>query len=112
MEQQERSKLGWNSWASARTVAKDRQRWRQCIGALCASGHEEDRWGEVNYMEGLIIGMWTLPERVMCPGGSPPHGKQKSSLVRKDEYPSKLYHRQMSKTPQTKILPPPLFSKF
>ena len=43
MEQQERSKLGWNSWASARTVAKDRQRWRQCIGALCASGHEEDR---------------------------------------------------------------------
>ena len=41
--EQERTKLGWNSWASARTVAKDRQRWRQCIGALCASGHEEDR---------------------------------------------------------------------
>ena len=41
--EQERSELGWNSWASARAVARDRGRWRQCIGALCASGHEEDR---------------------------------------------------------------------
>ena len=45
--EQERSELGWNSWALARAVARDRGRWRQCIGALCASGHEEDRWGEV-----------------------------------------------------------------
>ena len=41
--EQERSELGWNSWASARAVARDRCRWRQCIRALCASGHEEDR---------------------------------------------------------------------
>lgn len=32
----------WNSWASAR-VAKDRDRWRQFIRALCASGHVEVR---------------------------------------------------------------------
>lgn len=32
----------WNSWASAR-VAKDRDRWRQFIQALCASGHKETR---------------------------------------------------------------------
>jgi hypothetical protein len=27
----------------ARAVARDRSRWKQCIGALCASGHKEDR---------------------------------------------------------------------
>ena len=41
--EQERSQLGWSSWASARMAAKDRQRWRRCIGTLCDSGHEEDR---------------------------------------------------------------------
>ena len=41
--EQKRSQLGWNSWASARAVARYRGRWRQCIGALCASGNEEDR---------------------------------------------------------------------
>ncbi|KAK3084362.1 hypothetical protein FSP39_012217 [Pinctada imbricata] len=41
--EQERSELGWNSWASARAVARDRGRWKQFIGALCASGHEENR---------------------------------------------------------------------
>ncbi|XP_063447098.1 uncharacterized protein LOC134726617 [Mytilus trossulus] len=39
----ERTSLGWNSWASARTVAKDRVRWKQCIRALNADRHEEDR---------------------------------------------------------------------
>ena len=41
--EQERTKLGWNSSASARTVAKDRQRWSQFIGAKFASGHDVDR---------------------------------------------------------------------
>ncbi|KAK3091455.1 hypothetical protein FSP39_019953 [Pinctada imbricata] len=41
--EKERSELGWNSWVSARAVARDRGKWKQCIGALCASGHEEDR---------------------------------------------------------------------
>ena len=40
--EQERLQLGWKSWASARAAAKDRNKWRQCIGALCASGYEED----------------------------------------------------------------------
>lgn len=33
----------WNSWASARVAANDRDRWRQFIQAFCASGHEEAR---------------------------------------------------------------------
>lgn len=40
----ENTELKWNSRASARTAAKVRNRWRQCIRALCASGHEEIRW--------------------------------------------------------------------
>ena len=43
----ERNSLGWNGWGTARTVARDRTRWKDYIGALCANGHEEDRWGEV-----------------------------------------------------------------
>ena len=39
----ERTKLGWNSFLSARTVANDRQRWSQFIGAKFASGHDVDR---------------------------------------------------------------------
>jgi len=27
-----------NSWERAKTVAKDRDKWRQCIGALFATG--------------------------------------------------------------------------
>ena len=34
--------------ASARTVDKDKQRWRHRTRALWASGQEEDRWGELN----------------------------------------------------------------
>ena len=32
-----------NSWARAKTAAKNRDKWRQCIMALCATGCEEDR---------------------------------------------------------------------
>ena len=52
---QERAKLGGNNWASARTVEKDSQRWRRCIGVLCASGHEEDMWGEVKSINIFIV---------------------------------------------------------
>jgi hypothetical protein len=41
--EQERTELGWNTWVSARAVARDGNRWKQCIGALCVSKHEEDR---------------------------------------------------------------------
>lgn len=40
----ENTELKWNSRASARAAAKVRNRWRQFIRALCASGHEEIRW--------------------------------------------------------------------
>ena len=39
----ERCQLGWEGWGVAKTVAKEREKWKQCIGALCANGHEEDR---------------------------------------------------------------------
>ena len=48
----ERNSLGWNGWGTARTVARDRTRWKDCIGALCANGYEEDRWGEVTPQHG------------------------------------------------------------
>jgi len=37
MVETERDKLGINSWAKSKTVAKDRDKWRQCIRALCAT---------------------------------------------------------------------------
>ena len=39
----ERERLGWSTWGQARNVAKDRDKWKSCIRALCATGHEEDR---------------------------------------------------------------------
>jgi len=36
-----------NSWARAKTVAKDKDKWRQCIRALCATERKENRCGEV-----------------------------------------------------------------
>ena len=39
----ERASLGWNTWAAARTTAKDRAKWKECIRALNADRHEEDR---------------------------------------------------------------------
>jgi hypothetical protein len=45
--EQERTELGLNSWASARAMARYRNRLKQCVGALCTSGYEKDRIGEV-----------------------------------------------------------------
>ena len=39
--EKERGEMGWSSWHQARTVAKDRDRWRCCIEALCANRREE-----------------------------------------------------------------------
>lgn len=40
--EKERPQLGWNRWALANAAAKDRASWKRCIGALCASEHEEN----------------------------------------------------------------------
>ena len=47
----ERDTLGMNSWTRAKTVTKDRDKWKQYIRALCTTGWEEDRWGEVSFRE-------------------------------------------------------------
>ena len=38
----ERKELGWNSWNGARTIARDRQNWKDYNAALWATGPEED----------------------------------------------------------------------
>ena len=41
--EKERENLGWRSWNEARAIAKDRDKWKKSVEALCASRHEEDR---------------------------------------------------------------------
>jgi len=36
-------------------VTKDRDKWRQCLRALCATRHEEDRWDEVIHLRSSLI---------------------------------------------------------
>lgn len=40
--EKERSEAGWKSWEEARIIARDRDRWKRSIKALCATEHEED----------------------------------------------------------------------
>ncbi len=39
----ERKELGWSSWNEARTIARDRQNWKDYTAALWATGPKEDR---------------------------------------------------------------------
>lgn len=41
--EKERNRAGWTSWNQARTIAKDRDVWREQVEALCATWHEVDR---------------------------------------------------------------------
>ena len=52
--EKERAEAGWQSWEEAKTVAVNRDKWRDSVKALCAMRHKEDRWGEVNEKWSLI----------------------------------------------------------
>ena len=39
----EREKAGWKNWSEVQMVAADRDGWRDCVEALCAPWHEEER---------------------------------------------------------------------
>ncbi|XP_053400610.1 uncharacterized protein LOC128557341 [Mercenaria mercenaria] len=53
--EQERKRLGWNSWATARTAAKDRTQWKQRIKALYTNECEEDRETQEEEMNSKLI---------------------------------------------------------
>ena len=38
-----REKAGWKNWSEVQMAAADRDGWRDCVEALCATWHEEDR---------------------------------------------------------------------
>ena len=41
--ERERKKAGWKNRSDVQTEAADRAGWRNCVEALCATWHEEDR---------------------------------------------------------------------
>ena len=41
--EKERTKAGWKSWEEVRAMAKDRDKWRKSIAALCVTERKEDR---------------------------------------------------------------------
>ena len=41
--EREREKAGWKNWSEVQITAADRAGWRDCVEALCATYHEEDR---------------------------------------------------------------------
>ena len=41
--EKEREDAGIRSWKQARTIAMDREKWREQVKALCATRHEVDR---------------------------------------------------------------------
>jgi len=41
--EREREKAGWKNWSEVQIPASDRAGWRDCVEALCAKWHEEDR---------------------------------------------------------------------
>ena len=41
--EREREKAGWKNWSEVQIAAADRAGWRDCVEALCATWHEEDR---------------------------------------------------------------------
>jgi len=36
-------KAGWKNWSEVQIVVADGAGWRDCVEALCATWHEEDR---------------------------------------------------------------------
>ena len=52
--EKERAEAGWQWWEEGKTVAVNRDKWRDSVRALCAMRHEEDRRGEVNKKWSLI----------------------------------------------------------
>ena len=36
-------KTEWKNWSEVQIAAADRDGWRDCVEALCATWHEEDR---------------------------------------------------------------------
>ena len=38
-----REKTGWKNWSEVQIAAAGRDDWRDCVEALCATWHEEDR---------------------------------------------------------------------
>jgi len=41
--EREREKAGWKNWSEVQIAVADRAGWRDCVEALCATWHEEDR---------------------------------------------------------------------
>ena len=41
--EREMEKAGWRNWSEVQMAAADRDGWRDCVEALCATWHEEDR---------------------------------------------------------------------
>ena len=41
--EKERAEAEWQSWEQAKTVAANRDKWRDSVKALCAMRHKEDR---------------------------------------------------------------------
>ena len=41
--EKERAEAEWQSWEQAKTVAANRDKWRDSVKALCAMRHNEDR---------------------------------------------------------------------
>ena len=41
--EREREKAGWKKWSKVQMAAADRDGWRDCVEAFCATWHEEDR---------------------------------------------------------------------
>ena len=55
-------KAGWKNWSEVEMAAADRDGWWDCVEALCATWHEEDRWqvtGSVkqNYFHSQLAGL-------------------------------------------------------
>ena len=43
MVEKERAEAGWRSWEEVKTVAANRDAWKNSVKTLCATRHEEDR---------------------------------------------------------------------
>ena len=41
--ERERAKAGWKNWSEVQMAAADRDSWQDCVEALCATWHEEER---------------------------------------------------------------------
>ena len=60
-------KAGWKNWSEVQIAAADRAGWRDCVEALCATWHEEDRQ-QVTYTSKPY--KWNVPHK--CKGSVKP----------------------------------------